>query len=285
MQIKIFILLFIGIQCFRVLGQDTLKLEPSIYYSSDTYPVRGKSFASKAEYRLEQISFDNQNKRIEYCYYYDSIRDCIGENYQFIGDSILRIGDSSLTKQVKLWSYVKKKNNEYLVWRTYEGVTESGYVSRLVPFKKIGVFQTKNNSDLVLWEIDYTNYNHKSVYSLPKYFFPLKKVKKEEPNLSDVGTYPKLMNGDSLPTEIKVARNGLCYSEPDLLNENMIFTVTITSKGELMNIKPLMNVEYCPFYLMNIILAINKLGPVSPAILNGKPVNCKYTIGINEPEY
>jgi hypothetical protein len=68
----------------KTYSQDTLKIGPSYNYSSTTNPHIGKVFASRIEYGLEKIVFNENFKIMEYCYYYDKKRHSYRTTYQIL---------------------------------------------------------------------------------------------------------------------------------------------------------------------------------------------------------
>ncbi len=70
--------------CF---GQDTLKVEPSRFYSSVHEPFQGKDFAFSVQRSREDIVFSDSHQRIEYCYYYDTRGICFGTTV-FLGSEL-----------------------------------------------------------------------------------------------------------------------------------------------------------------------------------------------------
>ncbi len=99
--------------CFSLLayGQDTIKREASIKFSSIEFPVKSKRFISKVRYAREDIVYNPNKNRIEFCYYYDQKRICLGESYQIIKDSIILIYSSFSDSVFQEWSYSKIEEN------------------------------------------------------------------------------------------------------------------------------------------------------------------------------
>ncbi|MFK7904852.1 MAG: hypothetical protein AB8B69_06990 [Chitinophagales bacterium] len=275
-----FTLLFTNVICS--IAQDTLLVEPSIFYSSVEYPYRSKTFAVSAEYAREDIVFNPLHKRVEYCYYYDNQRICFGDTYYLINDSTLQIGDLSDVNH-EIWYYKQVAPKNYKVTRYYNGLQELGQVNSLMPFLKRGQFITKSilQND-TLWGIDYSDYNIKRpLWRYPKYFFPKSKVNGKIYQDYDVDRFPRTKEECVLDT-IRLARKDVCYGESLLAINNVTFIVT--KIGEVKNIEQFeggFKFESCPFYLYNLMKEIMKHAPFEPAMINNKKVNVRWYVEID----
>ena len=263
------------------IAQDTIRVEPTSYYSSQDEPVRGKGFASRVKYAREDIIFNAHHKRIEYCYYYDKERTCFGDTYKLIGDTILQINDSSDSTLNQYWKYEIQDNGDYLVYRHHNGIYETGYAKELVPFILKDLYILSGDTSDTLWSEHFINYNPNSWHYEPQFIYPKKSIKDKIYDLDKVDSTPTFLSGQLLPDTIQHYRTSYCYGEPHLMLRNMIFIVT--SEGEIINIEQgfgSFDMSFCPYYIQELMIIISKFGPLKPATINGDPVSVRYSINI-----
>lgn len=227
MKLRELIIVFFLTATIYSFGQDTIKIEPSILYSSKEFPDRSKDFAFKAEFAREDIVFSETKKRIEYCYYYDGERNCFGESYEIINDSIIQIKSQFTDSISEIWKYKIMEYNNFMVQRRYDVFIETGIVNSLIPFSRIGKFitQVKEGSD-TLWVTDYTNYNFQGPYRRkPMYYFPKAKIVGKIYQDTEVDKLPTTPSGDSI-FKIMLERKDYCTGEPMTAIRTISFIVT-----------------------------------------------------------
>ncbi len=269
--ITLVLFLFTGI----LHGQDTLRPEPAIFYSSKTEPVRGKEFASRVKYSREDIVFSDTKRIIEYCYYYDSERNCFGNSYEILDGSAIKIND-------ELWNYTKQ-GDKYILYRYFRGTYESGLAKTLIPLETIGSFitTTADKTD-TLWETDYSIDNPANPYDHPGYTFHKTQITGKIYDETGVDEIPSFLNGDPfLKIGGKREDEQVCYGEPLVTVSSMSFI--ITANGRIVNIEQKrgnIDFRYCPYYAMDLVRRIYQLGPVKPAKKKGKNVNVRWTINV-----
>lgn len=276
-----FALLFVNTICS--IAQDTLLIEPSIFYSSKEHPYRSKAFAVRAEYAREDIVFSPLHKQVEYCYYYDKERVCFGDTYYLINDSTLQISDSSNVNH-EIWYYKQVAHRKYEVIRYYGDLQESGQVSSLMPFLKNGQFITKSvHQNDTLWGIDYSNYSKKRpLWRFPKYYFPKSEIDGNIYQDYEVDRFPRTKEGCVLDT-IRLVRTDGCSGEP-LLWAIKNISFVITKKGEIKNIEQFeggFNFESYPWYLYELMKAVMSHAPFEPAMINNEKANVQWYVEID----
>lgn len=272
--ITISTILFITFLC---VGQDTIKYPPSIFYSGKKETIRGKSFASKAKYAREDIIFSKNKKRIEYCYYYDTVRVCYGSTYEIYSDSVLKIDDKS-------WIY-KKRSDKYFLYRFYNGTYESGYAKTLIPLEAIGLFVTTTTDKIdTLWTTDYLFDKPSNPYDHPKYIFNKSRVAGKIYDSDQIDDKPTFINGDTISV-IKLKREVGCFCEPLFFIRSLSFI--ITKNGRIVNIEQNsgnFDSDFCPYYMLDLIRSICQLGILKPAKVKGENVNVKWVVKVDMDE-
>jgi hypothetical protein len=255
-------------------AQDTIRLEPSIHYSSKLYPYTGKDFAFKARYAREDIVFSDTRKEIDYCYYYDSLRNCRQYYYELTNDSTLTINNCN-------WNY-RKEGNSFFVYRYIDGVYESGYAKTLIPFETTGLFTTTTADKIdTLWATDYATDEPSNPCNRPTYFFykaPITGKIYPQNKIDEPCTLP---NGAELPV-IYLKRNDVCYGEPLYKVRTMKFIVT--KEGRIVNIEQSqgnIDISFCPGYILELTKYIKQWGTLIPARRKGKNVNVAWTVAVD----
>jgi Fe-S-cluster containining protein len=258
-------------------GQDTIRIEPGIYYTSDIEPNRGKDFASRARFAREDIVFSNTRKEIDYCYYYDNKRYCIGQDFELINDSTLSIDGVR-------WTY-KLQGKQFLVYRYEDNFFESGYTKSLIPFEPTGPFTTTTADKIdTLWTTDYSTDKPSKPYDHPTYNFYKAKIKGKVYKPGEVDQPCTFLNGDTL-ARIYLQRKDGCYGEPLYVVRTMKFIVT--QEGHILNIeqdKGNMDLNFCPYYAMELMKYIKRWGLLKPAKRKGQNVNSICTVAIDMGE-
>jgi len=255
------------------LGQDTIRVEASTHYTSDKEPNRGKEFASRVKYSREDIVFSDTHKRIEYCYYYDNERHCYGTDYRLTSDIALDINGV-------IWNY-KKQGDKYFVERYFNGTYECGFAKSLVPLETVGLFTTTTKDKIdTLWTTDYSADKPSRPYDRPEWTFHKSKVKGKIFAQDKIDQPPTLLNGDTLKT-IFLNRKDFCLSEPYYIVREMKFVVT--EEGKIVNIEQSVgniDMDWCPYYVMDLMRYLLQLGQIKPAKINEQNVNVLWTLKV-----
>lgn len=255
-------------------GQDTIRVEPGIYYTSDIEPNRGKDFANRARFAREDIIFSENRKQIDYCYYYDNERVCHGQSYELVNDSTLSIGGV-------IWTY-HLKGNQFLVYRCEKGAFETGYVKSLMPFEPTGLFATTSADKMdTLWTTDYSTDLPSKFFDRPTYNFYKTKITEKVFKASKVDEPCALLNGDTIPS-VYLQRADGCYGEPLYTVRTMKFVVT--KEGQILNVEQddgNIDMDFCPYYVMELIKHIKQWGLLKPAKRKGKNVNALCTVAVD----
>lgn len=256
--------------CF---GQDTIRVETSIYYTSKKEPNRGKYFASGVKYAREDIVFSETHKRIDYCYYYDNERNCYGTNYQLTSDTTLDMDG-------EIWNY-RKQGDQYFVERYFNGTYECGFTKSLIPFETLGRFTTTTADKIdTLWTTDYSADNPSSPYDKPLWIFHKTKIKGKIYDQDKIDEPPAFLNGDPLKT-IYLNRTDGCLSEPYYFIRELKFV--ITKEGNIVNIEQSLgnfDLDYCPYYVMDLMRYLLQSGQLKPGKLKGQNVNVLWTLKV-----
>lgn len=273
-SILFFLVFAIHSSCF---SQDTIRVEPSIYYSSSDEPTLGKEFHFRVRYAREDIVYSSFHKRIEYCYYYDKERKCFGTTYQLINDTSLSIDGI-------VWKCIKA-GDKYFLERFFNGTYESGYATSLIPLKTTGLFFTTTADKVdTLWSTDYSADSPSNRFDNPRWVFYKTSINGKVFKQTEVDILPKTENGESLKP-IFLGRKDACYNEPLVYVSELKFI--ITKEGRIVNIqqsKGNVDLENCPYYMMDLIRYLVQLGKIHPAQKNGVNVNAWYTLKVEMRE-
>lgn len=261
--------------------QDTIKVGTSKFYSE----VEEKKYSGKGffgEYGREDIIFSETHKKIEYCYYVNGKRISKGVNYWLVNDSTIVYGDSLYFKSygfgINEYNYQKQLNGNYKIYKRNKDSYEIAEVKELMPLQYVGlkITMTADQKD-TLWTTMYKlgGNSYDNLTSIEKLYKV--KVLGEIYEYYQIDTPPKQLNGDSLP---KVTIDGLipCYCEP--LWDIAWVSCIITKNGEIKNID-LESYFGCPYTPMEIIKQIKSWGKVQPSFKNGKSVNVRWFISVN----
>lgn len=255
-------------------AQDTVLLDKRIYYRGKACEHHDMNFANKEQFGRELINLSDTVKRVEWCNYCNKKRVSFGRTYTIKNDSVLI--ESFATMQYS-WIYKKTAAGKYEVHRYEDGGIEYGISSRLIPVERRGPFVTvtADKAD-TLYIINYRqNEKHES------FVYPQKKIDGKIYEAAKVDHAPLLLNNDSIPV-IHLARTDYCFNEPILWVRSM--SCVITKTGRIVNIKQdygNFEEDWCPTYLMDLMRHIQNMGPLKPAMVNGKPVNVRWVIKID----
>ncbi len=255
-------------------GQDTVKVEPSIFYTSEKEPQRGKDFASRVKYAREDIIYSDKHRRIEYCYYYDNDRHCYGNTYNITSDSTIQVDENT-------WKYTLVGSN-YFMEQYFEGTYISGYANSLIPLTFVGTRTTATSDKIdTLWSVNFDNSRSRRGIELHKTNFYEKVF-----NSYEVDTPPSLLNGDSLAI-IHLERTDVCISSPRYFVNEIQFVVT--KSGRIVNIEQSIgniDIKHCPEYVLDLMRYLVRLGPLRPATVKGKNVDVlwKLKVDMNEED-
>lgn len=268
----------ISLHCF---SQDTIKVEPSIFYSKE----KEKQLTGKGvykEYSKEVIIFSENHKREECCYYVDSIvRKCIGIDYKNIGDSILLIGELDKRNDLEHWNINKLKNGNYLLERINNGTYELWESKKLVPPQPLTslITITLDKKD-TLWTTSFnSNCNQYPNYRKTKFY--KKEIFDKVYEYDKVDSPPTQLNGKALK-KINIQGIAPCFSEPAFVDITLVAMI-ITKEGDIQNIEQAIGTlsEGCPFTMQEIIKEIKSRGKVNPAVKGGKKVNVRWFVEVN----
>jgi hypothetical protein len=271
-KVTLFITIFL-LSVAACFGQDTIRVETSTHYTSDKEPNKGKGFASSVKYARQDIVYSDTYKRIEYCYYYDNERHCYGTNYLLVSDTTLDIDGA-------IWNY-RKQGDKYSVGRYFNGTYECGFTKSLIPFETVGLFTTTTADKIdTLWTTDYSADKPSRPYDKPLWTFHKATVKGKIYAQDKIDEPPTLLNGDSLRT-IYLNRTDGCIGEPYYYVKELKFVVK--KEGRIVNIEQSVgniDLDFCPYYVMDLIRYVLQLGQTKPAKLNGQNVNVQWTLKV-----
>ena len=98
-------------QYLKATAQDTIFVTPQVRFK-ETEKSKYFSKGYHGEYGREDIIFNDNKMRVEYCYYLDNKRVSYGYTYEFLNDSILQITDSKFWQKDSLgnvyWKFKKE---------------------------------------------------------------------------------------------------------------------------------------------------------------------------------
>ncbi|HXC03725.1 MAG TPA: hypothetical protein VNZ86_03185 [Bacteroidia bacterium] len=251
-------------------AQDTIRLDPSVKYYSGIDSVI-PDWRSPGPLGREIITFSDSVKKYDYCFYVDNKRTCSSAIYHFRRDSILE-------RNQEVWVY-DKQEDEFALHRTLDGTYEWGMAKSLFPLIMKGVFitTTADKKD-TLWTSDYAAGKDRDIW--PRYTYFKTRVSGPVYESRKVDELPRYLNGDSIKP-IHVERKDACINEP--LYHLEAVTFVITSEGRIVNVEMArgnLDLNWCPYYMMDVIRYIIRNPYVKPAKYKGKPVNVKWTLRV-----
>lgn len=265
-------------------AQDTMKIESSNYYSSLEYPSKGKNFYFNVKLAREDIQINDSQKRVEYCYYYDSMRTCFGTTYQLKEEKYLLFSNPLFRYDTNIiWQFCGVPQG-FELSHEFLGTHQTAFVKSLIPFEpeKIVTYLDSNKSK-VLYTIDYSGVDRRRSHQYPLFLYPQEKPAGRIFDIDQVDIPAFLSNGDSIPTMMQFSENmNSCVSQPLMFISSVSFIVT--ASGEILNVMPEngnYDMAYCPYDLIPLINSIYQFGRMQPAVKNGKNVNVRYKISVN----
>ncbi len=206
-----------------LIGQDTIKVEPSRYYSSSEHPIQGKQFYSMADRNRakEIIVYSKNHIRIDNCFYYDKDRRCFGDTYHMNSDSTIVIN------QNERWQFNQSSFNSFKVSCQRDDFKEIGQVSSLIPFVKTGIFHGLSSQNDTLWSESFIQ-NKQTEFKLHK-----KPIEGKVFEMDKLNIIPLINGKDTIPP-INIKHVSLACCEGGL---NLCFlSFIVTKSGEITNI-------------------------------------------------
>lgn len=272
-----FLIIFCCLCWSPLVGQDTIQVDPISFYSSSDWPVLGKTFYSQVRYAREEIVYSNEKMRVDYCYYYDSERECFGRDYHLLNDSIL------MEDSVR-WEYIKLSENEFQVSRKLNGGVEIGRVRELFPLEKKGVFYVLSSiTGDTIWQEDYSVVDPRRSYSRdPAFCYYYSEIEGPVYNYDEIDVSPRVGRAQWLDT-IDINIGGFeCYGQPLGIDVTLMICV-ITKDGRIVNIEQGLGglSVGCPGALKEIILEISNWESIAPGRKDGIPVNVLCFVAVN----
>ena len=268
------------------LAQDTIRVGKKISYKTEAAFQEHNRKGYTGRYGREHIIFGPNHLREEFCYYVVGKRYCHGTNYRILNDSILVIGDSTASEIPEIWTFKQREKDKYDVHRLAESKYEEGVASRLLPFQHEGTFLTMSaDKKDTLWREVWGPYPRK--YKGPYGFqYANSVIEGKVYEYDQIETPPRLVNGDSIPTiQIEYLIHTFC--EPLYAYDINSMACIITKEGKIKNIELACGEDETAGSresIKDIIEKIAELGPMTPAIQNGKKVNVRWFISVHIEE-
>lgn len=217
-------IIFFVLISFTAIAQDTIKLEPSVIYTTFDYPIKDQAFystVSKGKKAKEVVVYNKNHVRFENCYYHGKERKCKGSTQHILSDSVISI-DSSL------WRYKAITQNLFEVQNLKKGYYLIGKTNALIPFNKIGTFHAINLNGDTLWTDDYTS--KKPTFTFPATNINGKiyaKIKLDEPpSYNGSNDFPELKINYDAPA--------CCDGDPPYY---VFVEFVLTKEGKITNLK------------------------------------------------
>lgn len=258
---RILLLLLIS---FSTFAQDTVKIEPSVYYSTFDYPIQNKEFYSKVtkgKKGKELIVYNKNHVRFEDCYYYGKKRVCDGVTTRILSDTVVSV-DSSL------WRYKTIEPNLFEVQNLKKDYYLIGKVNALLPFSKIGFFHAINLNGDTLWTDNFES--SRGGFSFPQTsisgkIYPKIKLDKQ-PTYEDSEDFPELKINYDAPA--------CCDGDPPYY---VFVEFVVTKEGKITNLNTGSATEK---EAKEIALAISKIKNIKPGLKGKNPVNSTVNVVI-----
>ncbi|MFK7973011.1 MAG: hypothetical protein AB8F95_21755 [Bacteroidia bacterium] len=254
-------------------GQDTMKVEPSIHYSSVEHPHQGKRFVSMLRYAREDIVFSDGSKQVDYCYYYDQKRHCHGSHYQLIGDSLLLINGK------KAWNVAWLPLGGFWIWRDSIWYTEAGYAEGLIPFDPKGtITATEIETGAELWVADYRDYGPRNWLSSPHFYISSTLFSAKMYEEGEIDSLPRLENGEPLDTSFTWYQQYFRFGAP--INGVWYVDFVIGTDSLIYNIVPFPPLDPSENQV-DFIKRFKAMEPLIPAKRKGESVPVRLRMKVN----
>lgn len=258
-------------------GQDTIQKGPSYKYSRAYHPVRDKSFMGEVKKGREDIVFSTTKKRVEYCYYYDSLRICpVGTTYELVDDS-------TLLADKRKWHFKKLSRDSFQMFLvdSIEGVKEIAIANSLMPLNLVGTSVTISllTSD-TLWKSNYDEMQLSPYGMKSKHCLYQTSLHKKYLEFNEIDSPPLLQNGQAFDN-LKLKVPNLCFSGDWKFIHSVSFIVD--SVGKIHNVVQVEG-NYdsgCPYYLLTLAKELTRL-KLEPARKDGRAVACRWFITIQD---
>lgn len=255
-------------------AQDTLKVEPSIYYSSAEH-ADTRSFYGYVQYAREDIVYTDSLRSIQYCYYMDSVRHCMESVYQLKDDDVLLVSNY---RDTIAWNYKRRSDSLYEISAFIDGFYQYGLARSLHPllfFNK----QVTTTSDKIdtLWSIEYVYSPHDpegyATYALHK-----KNIEGKVYTNKQCSLQPRLQNG-AVFTELTWILGELGYNDPYYFVRRTVFIVT--AEGRIANVSEMGNLEWSSAAVcIDFLKQVYRYSPLLPATRKSKPVNVQWEVSV-----
>jgi hypothetical protein len=268
--------------CAVVNAQDTIKLGPSIFYSSTEYPD-DRSFYRYAEYAREDVIHSPSVKEVQYCHYKDGNRRCLRNFYELVSDSILKIYQNVDDTSIEEWIYKKREDSVYEVHTFIDGLYYEGLAKSLQPLLFSGkVFTTTTDRIDTLWYAQYY-YTARNPDGNPQYTLYKSKIAGKIYKAEKCETVP-MISEEKAFDEIVWNSHGLgCYNDP--YYTVLKFLCVITAEGRIKNVQLYGNLEwYCPEVDIDFYKTVYRNYALIPATRKGEAVNVEWLVKVKENE-
>lgn len=257
-------LLFFVLISFSALAQDTVKIEPSIYYSTFDYPLKDKAFYNtvlNGNTAKELIVYNKNHVRFEDCYYHGKERLCDGITHKILSDTVISV-DSAL------WRYTEEEPNLFKVQGFKKDYYLIGKVNALIPFSQIGFFHAVNLAGDTLWTDNYGS-------SRGGFTFPKTSLRGKVYQKTKLDEQPKYNGSDDFP-DLKINYDApfCCDNSPPYY---VFINFIVTENGKITNLNTGSASEK---EAKEIAVALSKLKTIKPGTKNGNPVNTEVHITI-----
>lgn len=253
-------------------AQDTIKMQSSVFYNSAEHKDT-RSFYGYMEYAREDVVYSDSLRSVQYCYYKDSLRHCIGSLYQLKPDNVVLI---STLQDTVAWMYRKQNDSLYEVNAVIDGFWYSGWASSVMPLKFKGELVTlaADKTD-TLWYTTYT-YTPHFPEGNPSYKLNTTPIKGKIYKSKQCDLLPRLQDG-TVFTKINWEVKNFCYNDPYYFVSRTEFVVT--AEGRIRNITRAGNLDLsCSDVYIDFVKTLYKNLPLMAATRKGKPVNVQWGV-------
>lgn len=258
-----------------VSAQDTIKLQPSIYYESAVHKDT-RLFYGYVQYAREDIVYSDSLRSIQYCYYMDSVRHCIESVYRMKGNDILEVSNYRDTIE---WKYKRRSDSLYEISAFVDGFYQYGLARSLQPllfFNK----QVTTTSDKIdtLWFTEYV-YSPHDPEGYRTYTLHTNTIKGKIYTSKQCTIPPRLQSGSAF-TELTWVPGELGYNDPYYFVRRTVFVVT--AEGRILNVSEMGNLEWSSAAVcIDFLKEVYRYSPLLPATRKGKPVNVQWQVKVN----